>query len=116
MKKLSLNEAGAKAVAWGSILAIPIPAVLLLVSRFCGDETRSILSEAARFSAAAGLSAIAVLLVLVAIELRQDARLIARYEAERSIRVRLASGGYECQYCGSRMRDAEGRRCRVCGR
>lgn len=116
--KLNMNGPGTTICKWGCVFLIVIPLALRLLQWLLrpGTETAAALGRWSRGSMFAGAAAFAVLAVLVAIELKQDAILLERHRRDKSKKAALPGGGFECQYCGYTKVQAHERYCSVCGK
>jgi ABC-type dipeptide/oligopeptide/nickel transport system permease component len=77
---------------------------------------RTLLLSTIKVSFAVGAFVFIVLLVLIVVEQIQDHCYDVRYQKQRSQKVLLASGYYECQYCGNQKVLENDQSCNVCGK
>ena len=116
--KLNLNEPGTVLCKWGCVFLVAVPTLLHILKwlfRFSAGAAEAV-GRWARISMLAGVTALIVLVLLVAVELKQDAVLLARYLKRRYKKIALSDGRFECQYCGNRRVQSHERFCSVCGR
>lgn len=116
--KLNLNEPGAAVCKWGCIFLIAVPISLHLLKRLfrLGAGAAVAVGWWARVSMLVGAAALFVLVLLVAVELKQDEILLARYQKGRHRKIALPGGRFECQHCGGRGVQRHEHFCSVCGR
>ncbi len=115
--KLNSIHYGAQALAVIVTLTIGAPAVLYLAYR--GLErlgyAAGVLLTLVKASVALGLVALALFVILLAIESAQDRYLDRWHRRHENEKLALTNGVYECQHCGSHAVRAEDRHCPVCG-
>lgn len=75
-----------------------------------------LLSGLIKISFAVGTLTVVVFLVLMIAEQVQDYYFDKQYQKQRSKKVLLPNGNYECQYCGSQKVTEHDKICQVCGR
>lgn len=95
-----------------------LPAVLyaiVLVWSGAGIITTLLLSMI-KASFIVGALVFLVFLVLIVVEQIQDHDYDVRYEKQRSQKMVLANGYYECQYCGNQKVRENDKSCNVCGK
>ena len=117
-RRLNLNGVGGRIMLAGSVLVSLVPMVLYaasLVLDRLGASGRGLFLYI-RVSALAGGSLLAALVLMLAVELVQDALFDRWYRRQRRHKLNLPDGGYECQYCGNRQVTGGERYCRVCGK
>jgi hypothetical protein len=116
-RKLNLNEPSARIMAGIGLFLVAIP-VVLTVSGFllrAANIQIDMLDDLRNGSFAIGLILGAGFIVLIVVEQIQDQRMDAAYRRNRSQKLPLPGGGYECQYCGNRKIRAHDTCCPVCG-
>jgi uncharacterized paraquat-inducible protein A len=94
-----------------------LPAVLygiVLIWNGTGIITTLLLSMI-KVSFVVGAFVFIVFLVLIVVEQIQDHYYDVRYQKQRSQKVALANGYYECQYCGNQKVRENDESCNVCG-
>ena len=69
-----------------------------------------------KVSFVAGAFVFIVFLVLLVVEQIQDHYYDVRYQKQRSQKVLLANGYYECQYCGNQKVRENDQSCNICGK
>ncbi len=115
---IDLNQPSGLFVKVIGFFMVLLPAVLygvvLLWSQ--AEALRTLLLSMIRISLAAGVLVLIVFIVLIAVEQIQDHYFDAQYRKQRSQKVALADGYYECQYCGNRRVRGSDNTCGVCGR
>ena len=101
-----------------SVLTIVVPIALYIGYMLLGQFGINgiALKSAMKISIAIGLALLALFILLLIIEAVQDRIQNARYIKNKSQRLRLANGYYECQYCGYQKVHAFDRRCPVCSK
>jgi uncharacterized paraquat-inducible protein A len=101
-----------------SVLTIVVPIALYIGFMLLGQFGINgiALKSAIRISIAIGLALLALFVLLLIIEGVQDHFQNVRYTGNKSQRLRLANGYYECQYCGYQKVRASDRRCPVCSK
>lgn len=114
--KLNLNEPGSRLLSIALVL-LAVSACQYgfawILGRFIGQV--SWLKDLAWVLAGAGALLLLVLGILLGIEAYQDRAMEASYRKQRSRRLPVENGRYECQFCGSRrVREADPV-CPVCG-
>jgi uncharacterized paraquat-inducible protein A len=95
-----------------------LPAVLygiMLALRRTGYVTALLLSLI-KVSFGIGAFVFIVFLVLILVEQIQDYFYVVRYQKQRSQKVLLKDGFYECQYCGNQKVRENDKSCNVCGK
>jgi hypothetical protein len=115
--KLNLNEPGSKLSGIAVILVVasmPLYGLAWMLERF--GLRVAWLNGLAGFLAGAGAILLLVLAVLLVVEALQDRAMDVSYRKQRSRRLPVGNGYYECQFCGSRRVHEEDRVCPVCGR
>ena len=98
------------------VFIIILPLALYIGSLFLGllgIRSASLLIAAGLF-VIAGLVLLVAFILLLAIEFIQDRYLDASYSKSKRQKLELASGYYECPYCGSRKVSEADRQCPVC--
>jgi len=95
-----------------------LPAVLysiVLVWNGAGTVT-DLLMSMIKTSFVVGAFVFIIFLVLIVVEQIQDHYYDVRYQKQRSQKVLLADGFYECQYCGNQKVRENDKSCHVCGK
>ncbi len=117
-RRLNLNDVGGRLVLIAIFLGL-----LVLLTLYGASVLLRLLAVSAvdlypymRVSALAGGVLLTLLMLLLAVELVQDAAFDRWYRRQRRARLNLPDGGYECQYCGNRLVAGDDRRCAVCGK
>lgn len=77
---------------------------------------RTLLLSMIKISFLVGAFVFTVFLVLIVVEQVQDHYFNAQYQKQRSQKIRLANGYYECQYCGNQRVRENDKTCEVCGK
>ena len=77
---------------------------------------RTLLWGMIKVSFAVGTFIFMVFLVLIVLEQVQDHYFDAQYQKQRSQKVLLANGSYECQFCGNQRVRENDKTCDVCGK
>lgn len=114
--KLNLNEPGS--MLSGTAMVMMVVSILIqglawMLERF--SLRVAWLDSLAAFLAVVGVVLLLVLVVLLFIEALQDRAMNISYNKQRSRRLPVGNGYYECQYCGSRLVHEEDRICPICG-
>jgi uncharacterized paraquat-inducible protein A len=115
---LNLNQPSLVFVEVIGFLMVLIPAVLygvVLLWKETGS-IRTLLLSLIKVSFLLGAFVLIVFLVLIIVEQVQDHYLDAKYQKQRSQKVSLANGYYECQYCGNQRVKENDNTCDVCGK
>ncbi len=117
--QLKLNSIHYGARALTLIVALTIGAPALLYLAYLGLERLGYVVGALvtlmKASAALGLIALALFVILLLIEFAQDRFLDRWYRRRENEKLALPNGVYECQHCGSQIVRASDRHCPVCG-
>jgi uncharacterized paraquat-inducible protein A len=117
-RTLNLNQSGLVFVGVIGFLMVLIPGVsygILLVWNKNGI-IRDLLVGIKKASFVLGAVVLVVFLVLIVVEQVQDHYFDTWYQKQRSQKVVLANGYYECQYCGNQRVRENDSSCNVCGR
>ncbi len=115
--KLNLNEPASRMIAVIGLFLIVIP-LLLSAAGFLLSAVNiqaGILDALRNGSIVVGLILGAGFVMLIVVEQIQDHMIDRAYQRNRSQKLPLPGGGYECQYCGSRKLQAHDKSCPVCG-
>lgn len=110
MIKINSIGYGPFILAASVVLGLLIPFLLRLFSFVC-----PIPSVLIKISLAIGLLVFVGLIVLLAVEHRQDKKADQFYAGHRDTRLKIGGDGYECQNCGSRSIGENDSRCPSCG-
>jgi len=115
---LNLNPSSIVFVKVIGFLIVILPAVLYGILLLGGRVgiLRTILLSTIRVSFVAGTFVLVVFLVLIGVEQVQDHYFDAQYQKQRSQKILLANGYYECQYCGNQRVQQNHKTCEVCGK
>lgn len=115
--KLNLNGPGSRLFGI-AMLTIALSILVYGLSRVLEGYRLRVawLSGLAGFLAVSGALLLVTLVILLVIEAFQDRAMDQNYRKQRSRRLPVGNGSYECQYCGSRKVHAEDRTCPICGR
>ncbi len=114
---LNLNQPGTVFVKIIGIFIVLIPAILYCATLLLNNAAiASILPGVIKVSLAIGAFATAILLILIIIEQIQDHYFDVRYQKNRSQKLLLANGNYECQYCGNQKVKESDKTCQICGK
>ena len=98
------------------VVLVPVVLYVILLAWSEPGTITTLLLSLMKASFAVGALIFVVFLVLIVVEQIQDHDYDVRYQKQRSQKVLLANGYYECQYCGNRkVREAE-KSCSVCGK
>jgi hypothetical protein len=114
---INLNQPGIMFVKVIGLFLVLIPVVLygiLLASRT--GSVGALLLILIHGSFGIGAMVFAVFLALILAEQVQDHFLDIQYQKQRGQKIVLATGQYECQYCGNRRVQANDKTCAVCGK
>jgi uncharacterized membrane protein YqjE len=115
---LNLNQPSMIFLKVIGFFLVLLPAVLYIIelawSRTGIITTRLLSMIKVSFATGAFLSI--VFLVLIVVEQIQDHYYDVRYQKQRSQKVLLANGFYECQYCGNQKVREDDKSCNVCGK
>ena len=115
---LNLNQPRLVFVEVIGFFMVLIPAVLygvVLLWKETGS-IRTLLLSLIKVSFLLGAFVLIVFLVLIIAEQVQDHYLDAKYHKQRSQKVSLTNGYYECQYCGNQRVKENDNTCHVCGK
>lgn len=112
MKKINSNGYGGKILGCGMLFVLAIPAGLKLIAWVCKYTVPAVYPG---ISIGIGSLILLFLVVLLAVELRQDARLHRYYSAQAGRKLSHNKGVFECQSCGNRKVKAGDRSCVICG-
>jgi uncharacterized paraquat-inducible protein A len=115
---LNLNQPSTMFLKVIGFLWILLPAVLYgIVLLWNGAETiTALLLSMIKVSFIAGAFVFMVFLVLIIVEQIQDHYYDDRYQKQRSQKVLLVNGYYECQYCGNQKVQETDKSCNICGK
>lgn len=116
--KINSNSYAVHILAVVFTLVIVLPLLLYICSwllGWFGIESAPVLFTI-RISLTAGVVLFGLFLFLLAVEFIQDHLLDAYYIKNKSRKLQLADGGYECQFCGSRKIHASDKECPICGK
>jgi uncharacterized paraquat-inducible protein A len=115
---LNLNQPSMIFLKVIGFFLVLLPAVLYMIelawSRTGIITTRLLSMIKVSFAMGAFLSI--VFLVLIVAEQIQDHYYDVRYQKQRSQKMLLANGFYECQYCGNQKVREDDKSCNVCGK
>jgi uncharacterized paraquat-inducible protein A len=115
---LNLNQPSTMFLKVIVFFVVLLPAILysiVLVWNETGTITTLLLSMI-NVSMGVGACVFIIFLILIVIEQIQDHYYDVRYQKQRSQKVVLANGHYECQYCGNQKVQENDKSCNVCGR
>jgi uncharacterized paraquat-inducible protein A len=115
---LNLNQPSMMFVKVIGFFMVLIPAVLYGII-LLGSKTeiiRTFLFSMIKVSLGVGAFVFVVFLILIVVEQIQDHYFDARYQKQRSQKVLLANGYYECQYCGNPSVLENDKTCNMCGK
>jgi hypothetical protein len=115
---LNLNQPSMMFVKVIGFFMVLIPAVLYGIV-LLGSKTeilRTFLLSMIKVSLGVGGFVFVVFLILIVVEQIQDHYFDAQYQKQRSQKVLLANGYYECQYCGNPRVLENDKTCNVCGK
>jgi hypothetical protein len=115
---LNLNQTSMVFVKVIGVFMLLIPSILygmvLLLDKT--GNVRNFLLSIIKISFVIGASVLVVFLVLIVVEQIQDHYFDVQYQKQRSQKVLLANGYYECQYCGNQKVKENDETCDVCGK
>lgn len=115
-RPLNLNQFSTVFLKLIVLFIIVIPAGLYGILLFLNTAgNANIFRLMSRISFAIGASIFVTLLILVIVEQIQDHYIDVQYWKNRSRKLPLADGNYECQYCGNQKVKESDKACRVCG-
>ncbi len=115
---LNLNEPSTKFLKVIGFFVVLLPTVLYSIvlvwngTKFIID----LLLSAIKVSFVVGAAVLIVFLALIVVEQIQDHYYDVRYQKQRSQKMLLANGFYECQYCGNQKVRENDKSCNVCGK
>ena len=115
---LNLNQLSTMFLKVIGFFVVLLPAVLysiVLVWSEAGTITTLLLSMI-KVSFGVGAFVFIIFVILIVIEQIQDHDYDVRYQKQRSQKVLLATGYYECQYCGNQKVQENDKSCNVCGK
>jgi hypothetical protein len=115
---LNLNQTSMLFVKVIGVFMLLIPSILygmVLILDKTGN-VRNLLLSIIKVSFVIGASVLVVFLVLIVVEQIQDHYLDLQYQKQRTQKVVLANGYYECQYCGNQRVRENDKICNVCGK
>ncbi len=115
---LNLNQLSTIFLKVIGFFVVLLPAVLygvVLVWGRTGIITALLLSMI-KVSFVVGAFVLIVFMVLIVVEQAQDHYYDVHYQKQRSQKVLLANGYYECQYCGNQKVRENDKSCNVCGK
>jgi hypothetical protein len=114
---LNLNQPSTLFLKVIGFFVVLLPAVLygIMWSLRTGNVTALLLSLI-KVSFGVGAFVFIVFLVLIVVEQIQDHFYAVRYQKQRSQKVLLENGFYECQYCGNQKVRENDKSCNVCGK
>lgn len=115
---LNLNHPGTILLKIAGLFLVAIPAILYCALRVLGETAtlRTFLPGLIKTSFAIGASVLVILSILIIIEQVQDHYIDVQYQKNRSRKLALADGNYECQYCGNQKVKENDKTCWVCGK
>jgi hypothetical protein len=115
---LNLNQPGTILVKVIGFFVVLLPAVLYGIALIWSETgiLRTLLLSLISVSFVVGTIVFVVFLVLIVVEQIQDHYFDAQYQKQRSQKVFLANGYYECQYCGNQKVRENDQTCSVCGK
>lgn len=115
---LNLNQPGAMFLKLIGFFVVLLPAALygiVLLWSGTGIITTLLLSMI-KVSFVVGAFVFTVFLMLIVVEQIQDHYYDVQYQKQRSRKLLLANGYYECQYCGNQKVRENDESCNVCGK
>lgn len=115
---LNLNQPGTIFLKIIGFFVVLLPAVLYGIVLAYGRAgiISTLLLSMIKVSFVAGAFVFIVFLVLLVVEQIQDHYYDVRYQKQRSQKVLLANGYYECQYCGNQKVRQNDQSCNLCGK
>lgn len=115
---LNLNRQGTIFLKVIGFFVVLLPAVLYGIVLAWGRTgiISTLLLSMIKVSFVAGAFVFIVFLVLLVVEQIQDHYYDVRYQKQRSQKVLLANGYYECQYCGNQKVRENDQSCNICGK
>lgn len=115
---LNLNQSGMIFLKVIGFYMVLLPAVLYgIVLTWSGTGIiRTLLLSVINVSFVVGAFVFIAFLVLIVIEQIQDHYYDVRYQKQRSQKVLLGNGYYECQYCGNKKVRENDKSCNICGK
>jgi hypothetical protein len=114
---LDLNQPSQLFVRVIGIFMVLIPAALYGIVLLWNEpgKIKNFLLSIINVSFLIGTFVLIVFVVLIVAEHVQDRYFDAQYQKQRSQKILLANGYYECQYCGNQRVRENDRTCEVCG-
>ncbi len=115
---LNLNQSSMVFVKIIGFLMVLIPAILYGIVLIWNETKiiRALFLSTIKVSFVVGAFVFIVFLVLIVVEQIQDHYFDDQYQKQRSQKVALATGYYECQYCGNQRVGENDKTCNVCGK
>ncbi len=115
---LNLNQPSTIFLKVIGFFVVLLPAVLYGIVLAWGKTgmITTLLLSMIKVSFVVGAFVIIVFLVLITVKQVQDHSYDVRYQKQRSQKVLLANGYYECQYCGNQKVRENDKSCNVCGK
>jgi uncharacterized paraquat-inducible protein A len=115
---LNLNQPILVFVEVIGIFMVLIPAVLYGVMLLWNEtgSARTLVLSIIKISFLLGAFLLIVFLALILAEQVQDHYYDVKYQEQRSQKVLLSNGYYECQYCGNQRVKENDKTCDVCGK
>jgi hypothetical protein len=115
---LTLNQPSTMFMKVIGFFVVVLPVVLYSIARIWSEagSIRTLMLSLIKVSFVVGTFVFLVFLVLIIVEQIQDHHFDAQYQKQRSQKVLLADGYYECQYCGNQKVRENDKTCNVCGK
>lgn len=115
---LNLNQPSTTFLKIIGFFVVLLPAVLYGIKLAWNEAgvITTLLRSLIKTSLVVGASVFIVFLMLIVVEQIQDYYYDIQYQKQRSQKVVLVNGFYECQYCGNQKVRKNDKVCNVCGK
>lgn len=115
---LNLNQPSTTFLKIIGFFVVLLPAVLYGIKLAWNEAgvITTLLRSLIKISLVVGASVFIVFLMLIVVEQIQDYYYDIQYQKQRSPKVVLVNGFYECQYCGNQKVRKNDKVCNVCGK